>query len=142
MPYVQRDARGRITSIHRHAVPGAEHLPSGHPELKQVLGALAAAAPAPVPPPPAERSFASLDADLIRVLEDLVDVLVARNILRITDLPAEAQHKLFARKHFRDRFQHNALQLYGDAATFDGEALIPTVGMDAPEPGPGPRTRL
>ena len=139
MPYVLRDAQGRIASIHRHAVAGAQHLPAGHPELKQVLGALAAAAPAP---PPAEPSFASLDADLIRVLEDLVDVLVARNILRITDLPAEAQHKLFARKHFRDRFQHNALQLYGEASAFDGEALIPTVGMDALVPGSAPRRRL
>jgi hypothetical protein len=138
MPYVLRDAQGRIASIHRHAVAGAQHLPAGHPELQQVLGARGAEAISP----PAEPSFASLDADLIRVLEDLVDVLVARNILRITDLPAEAQHKLFARKHFRDRFQHNALQLYGEASAFDGEALIPTVGMDALVPGSAPRRRL
>jgi len=48
----------------------------------------------------------------IRVLEDLVDVLVARNVINITDLPSEAQHKLFARKNFRERFQRNALQLF------------------------------
>ena len=61
MPYVLRDAQGRIASIHRHAVAGAQHLPAGHPELQQVLGARGAEAISP----PAEPSFASLDADLI-----------------------------------------------------------------------------
>ncbi len=49
----------------------------------------------------------------MRVIEDLVDVLVAKHILNITDLPAEAQAKLFARKGFRDRISANSLQLFG-----------------------------
>lgn len=118
MPYVHRDAHGQIDRIHRDAVPGAEFLPPEHPELLAVVGSSARSA-----------SFAHLDTGLIRVLEDLVDVLVAHNVLRITDLPAEAQQKLFARKHFRDRFQRNALQLGAPEVPLGHDSLIPTVAM-------------
>lgn len=101
MPYVLRDSRGQVDSVHREAVQGAEWLPPEHPELLEIVGEASR-----------EEGFASLDAGLIRVLEDLVDVLVARNVINITDLPNEAQHKLFARKNFRERFQRNALQLF------------------------------
>ena len=118
MPYVHRDARGQIDRIHRDAAPGAEFLPPEHPELQAMLGCSTKNA-----------SFAHLDTGLIRVLEDLVDVLVAHNVLRITDLPAEAQQKLFARKHFRDRFQRNALQLGAPEVPLGHDSLIPTVAM-------------
>lgn len=108
MPYVLRTPEGQIHSIHREPQPQAQWLPPEHPELQQWLGEESAASAD-------QAGFASLDAGLIRVLEDLVDVLVARNVLNITDLPAEAQHKLFARKNFRERFQRNALQLYDGA---------------------------
>ncbi|MCK6425528.1 MAG: hypothetical protein L6Q75_10610 [Burkholderiaceae bacterium] len=105
MPYVLRTPEGQIHSIHREPQPQAQWLPAEHPELQQWLGEEDAD----------QAGFASLDAGLIRVLEDLVDVLVARNVINITDLPTEAQHKLFARKNFRERFQRNALQLYDGA---------------------------
>ncbi|KQW65835.1 hypothetical protein ASC67_14680 [Methylibium sp. Root1272] len=61
-----------------------------------------------------QSEFARLDADVVRVLEDLIDVLIARQVLRITDLPVQAQEKLYARKSFRDRKPAQALRLYGD----------------------------
>lgn len=114
MPYVLRTPDGQIDSLHRDARAGAQWLPPDHPELLRFLGASAPGAPASEgdAPDEAEAGFASLDAGLIRVVEDLVDVLVARNVINITDLPPEAQHKLFARKNFRERFQRNALQLF------------------------------
>jgi len=118
MPYVLRDARGQIDRIHRDAVPGAEFLPPEHPELLQMLGGSVQSA-----------SFAHLDTGLIRVLEDLVDVLVSRHVICITDLPIEAQQKLFARKHFRDRFQRNALQLGAPEVPLGHDSLIPTVAV-------------
>lgn len=115
MPYVLRTPEGQIHSIHREPQPQAQWLPPEHPELQQWLGEEGTD----------QAGFASLDAGLIRVLEDLVDVLVARNVLNITDLPAEAQHKLFARKNFRERFQRNALRLYDGA-----DDLLATPGDD------------
>ncbi|TYC51584.1 hypothetical protein ETQ85_24190 [Zoogloea oleivorans] len=56
--------------------------------------------------------FTRLDAELIRVIEDVVDVLIDRGLLRLTDLPAEAQRKLMTRKGARARLRHG-LDLLG-----------------------------
>ncbi|PAT00667.1 MAG: hypothetical protein BSR46_01790 [Candidatus Dactylopiibacterium carminicum] len=61
--------------------------------------------------PPDE--FSSLDADFIRVMEDLIDALISKGLLRLTDLPPQAQAKLLARKD-RRRGLSNALHLLGD----------------------------
>jgi hypothetical protein len=104
MPYVTRDRQGLIDTVYRDPVAGAEALPADHPEVLAFLGH----------DEEHQHRFASMDAGLVRVLEDLVDVLVARNIIRITDLPGEAQQKLFDRKGFRDRFRRNALDWFGE----------------------------
>ncbi|MFT3953744.1 MAG: hypothetical protein QM722_04895 [Piscinibacter sp.] len=48
-------------------------------------------------------AYARLDADVVRVLEDLIEVLLAHGLLRITDLPQPAQAKFFARREHRER---------------------------------------
>ncbi len=62
-----------------------------------------------------DAGFARLDADFVRVIEDVIDALIARHVINITDLPAEAQAKLFARKSFRERVGRNALDLFGQS---------------------------
>jgi len=101
MRYAIRDPQGAILSLHREPVPGAEPVPVQHPDVQAFLET------------EGRRSFAQMDADLVRVLEDLIDALIRRNVLRITDLPSEAQAKLFGRKHFREGMQAHALSLYG-----------------------------
>lgn len=96
MPYVHRNARGEIESLHRSATLDAvEYLPQTAPEVQRFLGREDAQ--------DARDDFARLDVDTVRVLEDLLDVLLARGLLRITDLPPAAQAKYFARKDLRDR---------------------------------------
>ncbi|MBL8433526.1 MAG: hypothetical protein JNL99_01190 [Zoogloea sp.] len=91
MPYVQRDSTGQVVAIFAQPDPGHdEFLPAGHPELAALSGA---------------GEFAHLDADLIRVIEDVVDVLIDRGLLRLTDLPPDAQRKLLARKGARARLR-------------------------------------
>src|SRR5207244_655857 len=57
-----------------------------------------------------------LDASFVRVIEDVIDTLIVKNIINITDLPGEAQAKLFARKSFRERVVKNSLRLFSDSA--------------------------
>jgi len=57
--------------------------------------------------------LSNLDAGFIRVLEDLIDALLANGTLRLTDLPPEALAKLNQRKHARKRMR-NALNLIDD----------------------------
>ena len=119
MRYAIRDPQGAIVSLHREPVPGAEPLPVQHPEVQAFLGS------------EGERSFAQMDADLVRVLEDLIDALIRRNVLRITDLPTEAQAKLFDRKHFREGMQGHALSLYGGGhagLSPSGQVMPPDAG--------------
>jgi hypothetical protein len=48
-------------------------------------------------------AFHELDADVVHVLADLVEVLLARGVLRSTDQPPPAaQARLFARKDLRE----------------------------------------
>ncbi|WP_291551609.1 hypothetical protein [Comamonas sp. SCN 65-56] len=63
-------------------------------------------------PAPKER-LSALDADFIRVLEDLVDALLANGTLRLTDLPPEAVAKLDQRRRARARLR-DSLDLIGD----------------------------
>ncbi|HET8693716.1 MAG TPA: hypothetical protein VFM33_03505 [Aquabacterium sp.] len=103
MLYVLRDPQGEILSLHRAPVEGGHSIAADHPDVVAFLGRS-----------PDEQQFASLDAGLVRVLEDLIDVLIRRNILCVTDLPPEAQAKLFDRKHFREGMQSHSLKLFGD----------------------------
>lgn len=49
--------------------------------------------------------FSKMDADLIRVIEDLAYVLIEKGLIALRDLPPQAQNKLLERRGFRDRFQ-------------------------------------
>jgi hypothetical protein len=105
MPFIRRDSAGQISSLHRQAeADAAEFLADEHAEVQAFVGR-AALSP---------EQFARLDADFVRVLEDVIDALVARHVINITDLPPEAQAKLFSRKGYRERAGRNALQLFGD----------------------------
>ncbi len=48
--------------------------------------------------------FSKMDADLIRVIEDLAFVLIEKGLISLRDLPPQAQNKLLERRGFRDRF--------------------------------------
>ncbi len=112
MQYVVRDAQGSIVSLHRESVPGAELLPLNHPDIQAFLSSNEG------------KSFATMDADLVRVLEDLIDVLLKRNVFCITDLPPEAQVKLFERKHFREGLQSHALNLFSGQQAQAGSSAM------------------
>lgn len=57
--------------------------------------------------------LSSSDSELIRVLEDLIDVLISNGTIRMTDLPPKALEKLSARKQVRQKL-HNSLNLIND----------------------------
>jgi hypothetical protein len=44
----------------------------------------------------------------------VIDTLISKNVINITDLPLEAQTKLFGRKGYRERATKDALKLFGD----------------------------
>jgi hypothetical protein len=103
MPYVRRNAEGTITSLHRERSSEAvEYLDDRHPDVQAFVGNTSSQ----------PEEFSRLDADFVRVIEDVIDTLIVKNIINITDLPGEAQAKLFARKTFRERVSKNSLRLF------------------------------
>lgn len=91
MPYVERDASGKIVSLHQYAsTPGAELLSPEHPDVLTFLYGDAQKA-----------ELLALDLGFIRVIEDLIDLLVSRNLIYFTDLPAPVQDKLNSRQRAR-----------------------------------------
>lgn len=103
MVYVRRDGGGKIVSISR--VPEA-----GHPErcaadqddVQTFVQALV----------PRRSALLESDLSLIRALEDLIDVLIHKEVLRLTDLPDSVQTKLTARRKLRGSL--HSLNLLGD----------------------------
>lgn len=61
----------------------------------------------------AQHELSTLDSDFIRVLEDLIDALLANGTLRLTDLPPNALEKLSQRKLARARLR-TSLDLVDD----------------------------
>lgn len=60
-----------------------------------------------------KKQLSTSDAELVRVLEDLIDVLIANGTIRMTDLPPKALEKLTSRKQTRRKL-NNSLNLIGD----------------------------
>lgn len=57
--------------------------------------------------------MSEMDVEFIRVLEDLIDALLAKGVLRLTDLPPQALEKLNRRKSVRRRLR-DSLDLIED----------------------------
>lgn len=111
MPYVRRDSSGRIVALlEKPETDGQEVLSSSHPDVVAFLGQ-----------GESQPDFRELDADFVRVTEDLIYVLMEKGVLQFTDLPADAQRKLRAREGFRGRRLKDALDLLGDG---DEQGLI------------------
>lgn len=102
MPYARRNAQGQIESLHRSADGTVELLADDHPEVQAFVGNGIGEV----------RAFNQLDAEFVRVIEDVIDTLIVKNVLNITDLPEQAQAKLFTRKSFRERVSKSSLQLF------------------------------
>lgn len=101
MPYIRRDTEGKITAIALEPGAGLEEIPAGSSELTEFVRTLGAET----------NSLEQSDLRLVRVLEDLIELLIARDVIRFTDLPQPAQEKLLQRRSLRQSL--SALNLLG-----------------------------
>ena len=93
MPFVKRDHTGRITAMFDRAQSdAAEQLPAHSPEVTLFLFG---------PPTERARDMLASDLELVRVIEDLIEVMVGKNVIQFTDLPDAVRQKVFARKEKR-----------------------------------------
>ena len=94
MPFVKRCVDGNIVAVsHEKNRECVEELDSTDPLLKKFLLGISEE----------HATLTQTDLDFVRVVEDLVDVLVAKNYILFTDLPDKAQEKMRRRQALRGK---------------------------------------
>jgi len=95
MPYVNRNDQGEITQLlDAPSGEGSQWLELNHPD---VVGFLQH----PANETELKKSLENSDGDMVRVVEDLVDLLMEKQVFVFTELPEAVQDKLNARKKLR-----------------------------------------
>lgn len=128
MAFVKRDAEGRIAAVSMHATDeGMEELALDNPELDAFLRQSLLESVA-------KRHWVESDLGLARVLEDLIDLLIEKNVFRFHDLPEAAQKKLIERRGLRREFAY-VETLFGEDADGGFGAAEDTAGAEGEDEG-------
>lgn len=102
MPYVKRDQSGEVAAVFAtRQADATEFVSEGAEDLMTLIGQGARDADP-------QKILTESDLDFIRVIEDLVAVLMHKNIIQPTDLPPEARTKLLQRRRLRGQMDRLA----------------------------------
>lgn len=92
MPFVKRNKHGVVIAVSQEKGRGyAEELARDDPAIAAFFAGLASE----------ESPLEASDQNLIRVLEDVVDLLIAKGLILFTELPVDAQQKIMRRQQMR-----------------------------------------
>lgn len=99
MPYVIRDAERKIVQVSDAPLTGAvEQMADDAAELKMFRASQEAGSIEVL-----RRQLAHSDSGMARLVEDLIDVLIAKSVIKFTDLPPAAGSKYLERLSTRER---------------------------------------
>jgi hypothetical protein len=106
MLYAERDKKGAIIAIRRggEQEPGQEAVSLLEEEVLAFLQASGEVEPL-------AQLLMHSDASIVRVLEDLIDLLIAKKVILFTELPPEAQEKIQNRKRLRAKIGDDHLMV-------------------------------
>lgn len=103
MPYVIRDRAGKIVQVIEEMVTGAnETLPQDSAELREFYEANEPGTQT------LRMQLVQTDLGMARLVEDLIDLLIAKHVIQFTDLPPAAGAKYLERQGKRQKL--SALQ--------------------------------
>lgn len=98
--FVQRNAAGQVQGLLRRSLDPIE-VASGQWQAADPADPAVDAFARSLSSELVANPMALTDADLARVTEDLIDVLIDRGVIQFTDLPVAAQNKLLQRRQTR-----------------------------------------
>lgn len=105
MVFVKRDAKNAVCAIYAKDEEGRlEYLDNDDAEVISFLTKCSLEK---------QYSFLKSDLDLIRVIEDLIQILMEKNLISITDFPLPVIEKLIDRQKIRKQFE-NVSQLFDE----------------------------
>ena len=108
MIYIERNDAGDIIALHNNSTNTvSEQKALSDPEVMAFLEKHHTTGPI-------KTLLSSTDPGMIRVIDDLVDTLITKNVLKFTDLPQEAQNKLLNRKKVRSGLHKDTIIMDDD----------------------------
>ena len=99
MPFVHKDANGKILAVYTEPVEGAVEVEPNDPALKAFI-----LQNIPTAGADGTEDWMQSDLGLARVIEDLIEVLIDKKLIMFTDFPEGAQKKLLDRRGLRKEF--------------------------------------
>lgn len=97
MVYIKRDEKGHICAVYNHETPDVtEQIDIKSPELMDFLIAC---------DKELYLKFLQSDLQFIRVIEDVIVILIEKNIITITDFPQSVIDKLLTRQTVRKKYE-------------------------------------
>ena len=113
MPYILRDDSGKIIRASARSLHGGELVPHSNPEVIEFLKSRGQ------DPHVVEEALGELrktDGEMARAVEDVIMVLLKKNVLKMTDLPKAVQDRMALRVKLRFTIQDIYDQASGSRA--------------------------
>ncbi len=112
MPFIKRDEQGAVAAVfHQPVEEGLEEMGVEHPDLALFLQKT-------LLDYTVNRHWIESDLSMVRVVEDLVDMLIDRKVFLFMDLPEPVQRKFLQRRGLRAEFAYMDT-LFGEQESFE-----------------------
>lgn len=108
MLYAQFSASGEIQKLSSSLVDGWEVIEADDPRISKYLNQHPEAFRV------IQEALQNKDLEMVRIIEDLVQLLTKNGIIRFTDLPLPAQNKLIAKQSLRHQLSNEDHFLHFD----------------------------
>lgn len=102
MPYVLRDASGKIIRASVRVLAGGEVLPHNHDDI---IDFLKSRQQDPKLIEDALNNLRATDGEMSRAIEDVIMVLLKKNVIKMSELPRPLQDRMALRTRLRSRIE-------------------------------------
>jgi hypothetical protein len=117
MPFVLRNPDGKIIALTAEAaMENQEFLESGHQEIMQFLDVSNEDSHAKQRE--TLQALKNSDTEIARVIEDIVNLLIDKQVILFTDLPDAVQQKLINRQQLRAKLQPSSASIISEDDPF------------------------
>ncbi len=103
MPYIHRDEYGNIQALSAQPGDSGEFVAPTNPAVLRFLMQTSTIAGAEAQLSDDHLVLQQADLDLIRVIEDVIELLIDKNVFMFSDLPLPVQQKLLNKRGHRQR---------------------------------------
>lgn len=113
MPYVQRNPSGDVVALTAEPGESRETLCADAPEVIAFLAGVSDAGEHKSGNAGSAGDLLLADLKMIRVIEDVIDLLIAKNVIIFSELPAAVQSKILQKRGQREKLFGSGADIIG-----------------------------